>query len=125
MSSGVELDWRGALTSEERREVRQLEQGIALLKCQMTVLRAESAVLAARLCAFAAASTEKLKAQDIRRLYSQACHGAGAAARWEARDQIDAILGPDPEPGAMFDLFVLHDLDLASYFASRPISRPV
>lgn len=56
-------------------------------------------------------------------LVREACHGAGAAPRWEARDRLAAIAEAE---GFEWDADLLrhHGLDVAVYFASRPISRP-
>lgn len=68
----------------------------------------------------------------VRALYRKACHGAGAEARWEARDALDAIalagghtdtVHGRPEPNA-YHLLKAHGLDLGAYAAACPISRP-
>jgi hypothetical protein len=57
----------------------------------------------------------------IRDLCNQACHGAGAAPRWEARDRLERIVDEAGlDLGRVFDAM---GLDLGPYFASRPISR--
>lgn len=57
----------------------------------------------------------------IRELYRAACHGAGAPARWEARDRLARIV--DEAGLDLARLFEALDLDLGAWFASRPISR--
>lgn len=58
----------------------------------------------------------------VRSEYREACHGAGAAARWKARDELDRVAkdGATTTP----DLLRRYNLDLTAYFASCPISRP-
>ena len=57
----------------------------------------------------------------IRDLYRTACHGAGAAPRWQARDRLERTL--DEAGLDMARVFERLNLDLGAYFASRPISR--
>lgn len=54
-----------------------------------------------------------------RELFRQACHGAGAEPRNEARAEIERRVGS--EPGAVGDWLRANGFDLAAYFASRPI----
>jgi hypothetical protein len=56
----------------------------------------------------------------LRRLYSEACHGAGAIPRFEARIQIDAMLSRCGM--TLKEALDSERLDLGAYFASRPIS---
>lgn len=57
----------------------------------------------------------------IRGLYNAACHGAGAEARWEARDRMERIM--DEAGLDMARVFDAMGLDLGAWFASRPIGR--
>lgn len=57
----------------------------------------------------------------IRDLYRTACHGAGAAPRWEARDRLERTL--DEAGLDLGRVFNAIGLDIGAYFASRPISR--
>lgn len=63
-----------------------------------------------------------MTATEIRALYSEACHGAGAEARWIARDRLEATASTSGHHrlGLFFDEY---GLNLMNYFASRPISR--
>jgi predicted HicB family RNase H-like nuclease len=58
---------------------------------------------------------------EIRSLYSEACHGAGAEPRREARAKLSRKA---EELGEMSDASLLARLgfNLSAYFASRPIS---
>lgn len=56
----------------------------------------------------------------LRRLYGTACHGAGAAPRKEARLQIEVLLRQCNT--TLREAFEAERLDLAAYFASRPIT---
>lgn len=58
---------------------------------------------------------------EVRELYRQACHGAGSAPRWAARDMIKAIAREHGSP--LWQLFEECGLDAAAYGASCPISR--
>ena len=57
----------------------------------------------------------------VRALYREACHGAGAAPRWAARDAIKAIAYRHGYP--LWQLLDECGLDAAAYSASCPISR--
>lgn len=59
---------------------------------------------------------------EIRDLYRAACHGAGAAPRWAARDALEAYAESLGRP--LGPLLEDQGLCLAGYFAARPISRP-
>ena len=56
---------------------------------------------------------------EIRALYNTACHGAGAEARLVARRQIERTCNLRNITLGM--LFSALNLNLAAYFASRPI----
>jgi hypothetical protein len=57
--------------------------------------------------------------QILRKLYNEACHGAGAQVRRSARASLEAMLA---EAGvAMLEAFEDNGLCIAAYFASRPI----
>ena len=58
---------------------------------------------------------------SIRTLYNIACHGAGAEARWQARDRLQAIA--DREGRKLIPMLDDLGLDVDAFFASRPISR--
>lgn len=57
---------------------------------------------------------------DLRRLFAEACHGAGAEPRLAARQRIRDLA----EREGMIEGQYLreHGFDLAAYFASRPIT---
>jgi len=57
---------------------------------------------------------------QLRRLYSTACHGAGAQARKEARLQIEVLLRQCNTN--LRESFEAERLDMSAYFASRPMS---
>lgn len=57
---------------------------------------------------------------ELRTLYQQACHGAGAPARTLARQTIELMLLRDGT--AMREAFEDAGLCIHTYFASRPIS---
>lgn len=63
-----------------------------------------------------------MQREQIRQIYSEACHGAGAAARWAARDRLEQQARDDGV--TLSALLERHGCDLAAWFASRPISRP-
>lgn len=54
-------------------------------------------------------------------IYRTACHGAGAAPRWEARDRLEEVAQASGR--TVPELLNAHGLDLGAYFASKPISR--
>lgn len=56
---------------------------------------------------------------SLRRLYREACHGAGAEPRRTARAQIDEMLAHHRV--TLREAFEIAGLDLSAYFASRPI----
>jgi hypothetical protein len=56
----------------------------------------------------------------LRDLYRQACHGAGAEPRRIARGAIKALL--IEADISLRDAFHEANLDMAAYFATRPIS---
>lgn len=61
-----------------------------------------------------------MRGADLAQLYNRACHGGGAEPRIEARLAIKAMA----EAASMTEGEILRaaGLDLAAYFASRPIS---
>ena len=58
----------------------------------------------------------------IRALYNQACHGAGAEPRREARRELDRIAATSAD-FTLGTIAMLNDLglDIDAYFASRPL----
>ena len=58
----------------------------------------------------------------IRWLYSDACHGAGAEARWAARDRLARLC--DEAGMDMDQVFVDLGLDRNVWWATMPLSRP-
>lgn len=60
---------------------------------------------------------------EVRQIYNEACHGAGASVRWAARDRLEQQARDDGV--TLSALLERHDCDLAAWFASMPISRPV
>jgi hypothetical protein len=66
----------------------------------------------------------KIAVVDIRTLYSEACHGAGAGIRRAARTELEAEAHRVCGDGAgwLRDFFERHGLELSGYFASRPIA---
>lgn len=68
--------------------------------------------------------------ETIRGLYRTACHGAGAAERWVARDELDRLAAASCFAGnangvpALTALLESYGLDLGAYRASSPIFRP-
>ena len=54
----------------------------------------------------------------IRKLYNEACHGAGATVRKSARASLEAMLNETGE--TMLDVFERNNLCIHAYFASRP-----
>ena len=64
--------------------------------------------------------TAEMKAK-VRDLHREACHGAGAEPRWQARDEIKVIAREHGYP--LWQLFDECGLDAGAYAASCPISR--
>lgn len=62
----------------------------------------------------------KIEMQIIRKLYNEACHGAGAQIRNVARASLENMLREAGQE--MFTVFEENNLCISSYFASRPIS---
>ena len=60
-----------------------------------------------------------LERDYLRSLYREACHGAGAEPRWEARKLIQKWL--DHNKVTMREAFENAGLDMGFYVASRPI----
>jgi len=54
------------------------------------------------------------------KLYQQACHGAGAETRWEARHLIQKFLAQNDI--TLREVLESVGLDMNNYLASRPIS---
>jgi hypothetical protein len=61
-----------------------------------------------------------LERDYLRRLYLEACHGAGADLRWEARHLIQKWLNHNKV--TLCEAFENVGLDMKNYLASRPIS---
>ena len=61
-----------------------------------------------------------LNTPAVRELYRAACHGAGAEVRTAARKQLEGC--PEFKRLGLLAFFQAHNLDMAAYFASRPIS---
>lgn len=60
-----------------------------------------------------------LERDYLRRLYLEACHGAGAEPRWEARNLMQKWLLHNEV--TIKEAFEDAGLDLDTYFATRPI----
>jgi hypothetical protein len=61
-----------------------------------------------------------LERDYFRKLYQQACHGARAESRWEARHLIQKFLAQNDV--TLREAFESVGLDMNNYLASRPIS---
>jgi hypothetical protein len=61
-----------------------------------------------------------LERDYFRKLYQQACHGAGAEPRWEARHLIQKFLNQNDI--TLREALENAGLDMKFYLASRPIS---
>ena len=57
--------------------------------------------------------------ESLRELYNEACYGAGAETRREARRLLEMLLRQAKV--SLKDAFDAERLDLRAYFASRPI----
>jgi hypothetical protein len=62
-----------------------------------------------------------LERDYLRRLYLEACHGAGAESRWDARKLIQKWL--DHNKVTLREAFENVGLDMGFYVASRPIKN--
>ena len=123
---------------------RQEEEAKALAKAEKALARAQAAVAAAK-CGLelsaiiikAAHAEERRQAEawaelrrDVAGLHREACHGAGAAARWAARDALDNLAhGHKDDYSGTGNAYLLlqamnmSDADIDAYHAARPISR--
>lgn len=66
--------------------------------------------------------TRQIEAERVAIFWQQACYGAGADARWAARDAMEGLAEQSGRDSAC-SLLQDYGLDLATWFASCPISR--
>lgn len=61
----------------------------------------------------------RVEIEIVRRLYNEACHGAGAKIRNAARKSLESMCVEAGE--SLMEVFDKANLNMDNYFASRPI----